>query len=148
MEPPNTLLEGEEECQSNESGWTMYIGSPIDHEDGNSDDDDDDDGEVDCYDEGILADAEVESDDSMASDASSGPSHYGLTNFQQKVEEKYHEEEYFPDHKKEIKKQENQVVEKKVEKKQMVFMNNKGKDSVQCSGKVKVKKNHWVGTRK
>ncbi|KAL7171364.1 hypothetical protein ACSBR2_036086 [Camellia fascicularis] len=82
-----SALGGSEECGSSESGWTMYIASPIhgdsnyeyddyddlgtdkkgdDNNDGDDDDDDDD-----------------ESDDSMASDASSGPSHpelpYGST---------------------------------------------------------------------
>ncbi|KAL5818109.1 hypothetical protein ACOSQ3_026487 [Xanthoceras sorbifolium] len=68
---------GAEECQSSESGWTMYIGSPIhgdDDDDGHSDDDDGD------YDDDIdhdtEANREVDSDDSMASDASSGIAHY------------------------------------------------------------------------
>ncbi|KAG8475830.1 hypothetical protein CXB51_032771 [Gossypium anomalum] len=68
---------GIEECHSSESGWTMYIGSPIhggdDSGDGHSEKADD---------EGVYgvdnhADEEADSDDSMASDASSGPSHKG-----------------------------------------------------------------------
>ncbi|PPS08914.1 hypothetical protein GOBAR_AA11727 [Gossypium barbadense] len=46
MEPSN-IFGGAEECHSSESGWTMYID----------------------------ANHEAETDDSMASDASSGPSH-------------------------------------------------------------------------
>ncbi|KAJ9173121.1 hypothetical protein P3X46_016287 [Hevea brasiliensis] len=68
-----------EECGCSESGWTMHIASPMqedenecsdndnDHNtianDGNANDDDDDD------------DGVQDSDDSMASDASSGPHH-------------------------------------------------------------------------
>ncbi|OWM65185.1 hypothetical protein CDL15_Pgr008772 [Punica granatum] len=79
-----------EDCHSSESGWTMYIGSPA-----HDDDDDDDDGntsksidEEDEEDEGDDEDGsgnnknknghqeDEETDDSMASDASSGPSYY------------------------------------------------------------------------
>uniref|UniRef100_A0A164UWW0 Uncharacterized protein n=1 Tax=Daucus carota subsp. sativus TaxID=79200 RepID=A0A164UWW0_DAUCS len=54
----------EEECQSSESGWTMYIGSPAD---------DDDDGEAknDVEEQYKGGGGDVESDDSMLSDASS-----------------------------------------------------------------------------
>ncbi|PPD84856.1 hypothetical protein GOBAR_DD18216 [Gossypium barbadense] len=71
---------GIEECHSSESGWTMYIGSPIhggdDSGDGHSEKADD---------EGVYgvdnhADEQADSDDSMASDASSaslqGKHHY------------------------------------------------------------------------
>ncbi|XP_035541694.1 rRNA biogenesis protein rrp36-like [Juglans regia] len=87
------MFGGTEECHSSESGWTMYIGSPIygdddddsdngthddedhDGDDGDDDDDDDDDGNQDD-----------DSDDSMASDASSGPSH-SLAVFKHEEEE-------------------------------------------------------------
>ncbi|KAJ9140631.1 hypothetical protein P3X46_031256 [Hevea brasiliensis] len=68
---------------SNESGWTTYIASPIQekhHQHHHLDDDDDDDhstnGQAD-YRKGNYnkVDDGTESDDSMASDASSGPSH-------------------------------------------------------------------------
>ncbi|KAJ6726427.1 hypothetical protein OIU79_004558 [Salix purpurea] len=49
-----------------ESGWTSYIASPIKE---NNSDDDSDDKQGDCR------KGNYESDDSMASDASSGPSH-------------------------------------------------------------------------
>ncbi|KAB1212798.1 hypothetical protein CJ030_MR5G011898 [Morella rubra] len=79
------MLGGTEECHSSESGWTMYIGSPTyddddsdenrhsaaDGNDAGSDDDDDDD------DDKNEANRDEDSDDSMASDASSGPSHQG-----------------------------------------------------------------------
>ncbi|XVF54516.1 hypothetical protein PTKIN_Ptkin05aG0186700 [Pterospermum kingtungense] len=79
---PSKIFGGNEECHSSESGWTMYIGSPIQ---GGDDDDDDDGGhtEADGADNGGHGDEtdanhEAESDDSMASDASSGPSHQGV----------------------------------------------------------------------
>ncbi|XP_069153917.1 protein SOB FIVE-LIKE 1 [Solanum lycopersicum] len=68
-----------EECNSNESGWTMYIGSPYRE----YNDEDDDEGTP------MKGDDHVEdggSDDSMTSDASSGPSHQGVvlcTNIEQ-----------------------------------------------------------------
>lgn len=61
---------GAEECNSCESGWTMYIASPMHADDSGDDSGDDYDGD----DGGIAAGDDV-SDDSMASDASSGPSH-------------------------------------------------------------------------
>ncbi|KAG9160047.1 hypothetical protein Leryth_005786 [Lithospermum erythrorhizon] len=72
MDSSKEFEEGEE-CQSSESGWTMYIGSSTEDEESKDNDDDvamnleevDDDDEVKKNDE---------SDDSMASDASSGPS--------------------------------------------------------------------------
>ncbi|OMO70049.1 hypothetical protein COLO4_28804 [Corchorus olitorius] len=75
------IFGGNEECHSSESGWTMYIGSPIQ----GGGDDDGDDGEseeaaaVFNGNNGGRANgtADHDSDDSMASDASSGPSHYG-----------------------------------------------------------------------
>ncbi|PIA57567.1 hypothetical protein AQUCO_00600347v1 [Aquilegia coerulea] len=67
MDASDHVFEEAEECTSNESGWTMYIASPM-HDD---DDDENDDGD--------LSDGEEheddDSDDSMLSDASSGPSH-------------------------------------------------------------------------
>nr|XP_043618155.1 protein SOB FIVE-LIKE 4-like [Erigeron canadensis] len=68
-----------EECQSSESGWTMYIGG------GSSMDDDYGGGGV-VYDgssrknKGVVVKDEddEDTDDSMASDASSGPSHLHL----------------------------------------------------------------------
>ncbi|KAI3726821.1 hypothetical protein L1987_66627 [Smallanthus sonchifolius] len=76
--------DGTEECQSSESGWTMYIGSSMD-----DDDDDDGGGGGDAggvYDggggggrkKGTVKDEDEDTDDSMASDASSGPSHLHL----------------------------------------------------------------------
>ncbi|KAL2546299.1 uncharacterized protein Fot_15799 [Forsythia ovata] len=70
------ILEGTEECSSSESGWTMYIASPVDEY--NLVDEEDDGGSIDKQEDGLHAkdDAgDTDSDDSMASDASSGPSH-------------------------------------------------------------------------
>ncbi|KAH7851963.1 hypothetical protein Vadar_018912 [Vaccinium darrowii] len=62
-----------EECNSSESGWTMYIGSPITNDDHSDDGDKDDDGD---HEHDVKHDEDDhDSDDSMASDASSGPSH-------------------------------------------------------------------------
>ncbi|KAK9278401.1 hypothetical protein L1049_027966 [Liquidambar formosana] len=66
------IFEGTEECHSSESGWTMYIGSPT-H--GTDDDDDDDKSHSLDRDDDYKGDDGNYSDDSMASDASSGPSH-------------------------------------------------------------------------
>ena len=78
------ILGSKEEYGSSVSGWTMYIGSPV-QEKYNCDDDDDDDHSNDeqgdeCnkyyhgYDHDDDDDANGKSDDSMASDASSRPS--------------------------------------------------------------------------
>lgn len=136
----------------------MYIGSPVD-KDGHSDDNDDDE-ENDNLDYGGThhhADPEDhESDDSMASDASSGPSHYGvnpLGNFYQEGGEGYDEYNKYCLHRKAIsktKENKTKIVEKRVEKKkEMVFINTtKGKAPVQGSGIAKVRKHHWLGKEK
>ncbi|XP_071927925.1 protein SOB FIVE-LIKE 3-like [Coffea arabica] len=81
MDDPSENIGGREECNSSESGWTMYIASPV-HENNpeNDDDDDDDDNytERKGYKDYPSDDGgDPASDDSMASDASSGPSHQG-----------------------------------------------------------------------
>ncbi|KAK7304213.1 hypothetical protein RJT34_15336 [Clitoria ternatea] len=134
MEPPHVMLGGAEECHSSESGWTMYIGSPIEEDahcvDEENDDDDDNNRDYDYDYEGTQADPEVESDDSMASDASSGPSHYGIinalgsgydgfTHYQQKEEEEYCG--------KDKRATACKAKEKKVQKNDTVFINAKGK---------------------
>ena len=142
----------------------MYIGSPINHEDENFDHDYEDNNKVHYY-QGIhqtQVDAGIESDDSMASDASSGPSQHAV-NFQplgiyeggyddlRHLKKNVEEGEYVNDkvyeyycldhQKKGDRKKENQVGEKNGEKKQ--------KTQVQGGGKVKVRKNQRVGgTRK
>lgn len=77
MDPSSKIYGGHhaaEECQSNESGWTMYLGSRIDGEndhhqhDQDHSDDEHHDGKTHGYDH------KDDSDDSMVSDASSGPS--------------------------------------------------------------------------
>ncbi|KZV18622.1 hypothetical protein F511_03516 [Dorcoceras hygrometricum] len=69
-----------EECSSNESGWTMYIASPDQELDY---DDYEDEEEYIIGEQTYTKDPdkhteEVDSDDSMASDASSGPSYQGI----------------------------------------------------------------------
>ncbi|KAJ8752419.1 hypothetical protein K2173_004055 [Erythroxylum novogranatense] len=72
------IFGSKEECNSCESGWTMYIGSPIYGDDVDA-----------CSDEAANKNEgnrrnynhAEESDDSMASDASSGPSHQGTAHF-------------------------------------------------------------------
>lgn len=130
------MLGVEEECHSNESGWTMYIGSPRDEDAQHCDDDDHHHHsflEEDYDYESAAAAAQhcdVESDDSMASDASSGPSKS----------------------KEQVKKNNKYCSEKKVEKKNeiMAFANSmdKAPAAVQNGSKVKVNKNYRVGTRK
>ncbi|KAJ0094208.1 hypothetical protein Patl1_16591 [Pistacia atlantica] len=81
---PSKIVGCKEEHSSSVSGWTMYIGSPV-HE---TDRDDDDEHDHSYYHEGHNYkdklcyendDANDNSDDSMASDASSGPSHHELS---------------------------------------------------------------------
>ncbi|CAI9768053.1 unnamed protein product [Fraxinus pennsylvanica] len=64
------IVEDKAECGSNVSGWTTYIASP-EHDDDDEEEDEDHtiDRKADARDSG-----DGESDDSMASDASSGPS--------------------------------------------------------------------------
>nr|XP_012568842.1 uncharacterized protein LOC101510216 [Cicer arietinum] len=71
---------GVEGCSSSESGWTMYIDSPLQEDDARCSNEND--GYREIYGKnwrrkqgGSKVDEE-ESDDSMASDASSGPIHY------------------------------------------------------------------------
>ena len=71
-------LSGAEGCSSSESGWTMYIASPMQEDDaGCSNDSEEND---DFYggnkkEKQRMKIDDAESDDSMASDASSGPVH-------------------------------------------------------------------------
>ncbi|QCE13978.1 hypothetical protein DEO72_LG11g976 [Vigna unguiculata] len=127
MEPPHVMVGAEEECHSNESGWTMYIGSPRD-EDAHCYDKEEKGYSLDYdYENDAEADADVESDDSMASDASSGPSQYGgITQFQKKEEVK---NKHCSDHKASKSKGNHQVVEKRAEKNhsKMVLISSKGK---------------------
>ncbi|KAL6994998.1 hypothetical protein U1Q18_005133, partial [Sarracenia purpurea var. burkii] len=70
------IIGNAEECHSSESGWTMYIGSPIRSYEHDEDDDDDNDNTDDNDDsDDYCVKPEDDSDDSMASDASSGRSH-------------------------------------------------------------------------
>lgn len=82
MESSKQLL-GTEGCSSSESGWTMYIDSPI-HEEakkyGYDDDDDHDEHNDDDHDEDQVTNhregSDADTDDSMVSDASSRPYSY------------------------------------------------------------------------
>lgn len=148
---PSQIFGGEEECESSESGWTMYIGSPIEDVDEELSDDGDNDDDDDI----TQADPEVESDDSMASDASSGPSHNNqhwgngkggyddLAGFKKMIGEKYDDGLG----KNENKTLENQRKGEKVEKKKMIFIDGKSKSPVQVGCNGKVRKNYWVGKR-
>lgn len=83
MESSKQLL-GTEGCSSSESGWTMYIDSPIHEEAEEYDDDDDDDrdehNDDDDHDENHVTNhtkgSDADTDDSMVSDASSRPNSY------------------------------------------------------------------------
>ncbi|XP_031390728.1 uncharacterized protein LOC116203203 [Punica granatum] len=85
MESPNSDLQGpEEELSSSESGWTMYIASPMeeDVEDAEEEEEEEEAESIELSwargkDKFIRRDSsEEESDDSMASDASSGKLHH------------------------------------------------------------------------
>lgn len=144
---PSQIFGVSEECHSSESGWTMYIGSPAD---GSSDadadapsdhDDDDEDGRTkSCY-----ANHQDDSDDSMASDASSGPSHQqghpfgghgrlknpnGLPLFKTKTKKPLMEKPR---------------AERKEVKDKLVLVGQNPKSSVQSSSKVR--KSIWMGKR-
>lgn len=134
-----------EECNSSESGWTMYIGSPItndDHsDDGDKDDDGDDDGD---HEHDVKHDEDGhDSDDSMASDASSGPSHRQNSWGNGKDEGKK---------KCSIKKAKDPVEKKgyegkkKEKEEESVFAAKKASVGVQSSEKVR--KTSWFGKRK
>lgn len=140
---PSKKFGSEEECESSESGWTMYIGSHIE---------DDSDGDIDNMDdEGRTHQADPEddeSDDSMVSDASSGPiqqhgKDYGFKQVVVEVEEKqYDDENKYCLEKKANKTLEKQRNGKKVENKEKKFAdgNGKGKPSVQGGGKGRKRK--------
>ncbi|KDP24307.1 hypothetical protein JCGZ_25603 [Jatropha curcas] len=70
---------GTEGCSSSESGWTMYIASPMEEDDNECSDHvvDDNDHNTIAIDGNFNDEGgdEQDSDDSMASDASSGPNH-------------------------------------------------------------------------
>ncbi|GER29823.1 suppressor of phytochrome b 5 [Striga asiatica] len=67
------ILDGDEECSSSESGWTMYIASSPDID--NADNlEEEEEADVSLGKQGCKKDDDdVDSDDDMASDASSGP---------------------------------------------------------------------------
>ncbi|KAI4335854.1 hypothetical protein L6164_014459 [Bauhinia variegata] len=140
-----------EECHSSDSGWTMYIGSPID-DDGHSDDGD------------TEANREDNSDDSMASDASSGPCHHRNPwgNYEEGKGQSHgkaadcqqaaaQEEEFDDDKCYSIANQtkERKIAGKKLEKKEVLFIgNNKGKAPAHSGGKARIHQNHRLGKRK
>ncbi|KAL6324529.1 hypothetical protein AAG906_013341 [Vitis piasezkii] len=69
------LLSCTEGCSSSESGWTMYIASPM-HEGDSECSGNDDDNNIHITNFNYGDGKDEGSDDSMASDASSGPSHH------------------------------------------------------------------------
>ncbi|XP_059598525.1 protein SOB FIVE-LIKE 3 [Vitis vinifera] len=73
MEPKH--FPGTEGCSSSESGWTMYIASPM-HEGDSECSGNDDDNNIHITNFNYGDGKDEGSDDSMASDASSGPSHH------------------------------------------------------------------------
>ncbi|XP_028753743.1 uncharacterized protein LOC114713300 [Neltuma alba] len=134
---------GAEECYSGESGWTMYIGSTIDDYDEDEDVDNDHTPQAEVEDD--------ESDDSMASDASSGPSHY--VNPWENIEGGYGmAEDQEQDEKSFLAKKENnrtrvkQIAERKEEDNETVFIDDEGEAPDQDDGKVR--RNFRMGKRK
>ncbi|KAL4280634.1 hypothetical protein GQ457_03G017810 [Hibiscus cannabinus] len=69
---PSEMFGAAEECHSNESGWTMYIGEGETQSEA-----DQDCAHASATETDAKHGAEPETDDSMASDASSGPNHQG-----------------------------------------------------------------------
>ncbi|EOY22211.1 hypothetical protein QUC31_007615 [Theobroma cacao] len=159
---PSKILGGTEECHSSESGWTMYIGSPIQ---GGDDDDDDGHSDADAYaaNYGGHADEteinhEADSDDSMASDASSGPSHqghrygnmeegHGTSHLNDEVEG---EGNYYLDKeaKKSLEKQKLGMKKKEDKEDQKERMTLKAKGAATPRSGSKVRKSIWLGKRK
>ncbi|XP_022135292.1 uncharacterized protein LOC111007289 isoform X2 [Momordica charantia] len=145
-----------EECHSSESGWTMYIGSPAG---GSSDADADaapsgDDGEDEDEDEDCYGNNQDESDDSMASDASSGPSHqvghpFGgngrVKNPNPHGLKQQSEVKFCFETKTKKPLMEKQRAERKEVKEKLVLVGQKPKTSVQSSSKVR--KSIWMGKK-
>ncbi|KAA8541106.1 hypothetical protein F0562_025069 [Nyssa sinensis] len=147
------IFGGAEECHSSESGWTMYIGSPI-HGDDDGDDHSTDDGDEEEDDKN--ANHEDDSDDSMASDASSGPSHrehpwrngeggHGMAQY------KHQEDKGDVKHCSYKKKAKNPVEKKgnekrKGEKEESLFTAKGANVSIQSDARAR--KNSWTGQRK
>lgn len=146
---------GTEECQSSESGWTMYIGSPM----AGGDDDDDESYSING---GTIHDANEEhnggghgddSDDSMASDASSGPSYrcgngengYGGMAYLKHDEKK----DKYKSEKKETKPamEKQRGIRRKEEREELVFVAKRANTTPLQSGD-KVRRNSWMGKRK
>lgn len=75
-----------DECSSSESGWTTYLASPIhDDKDYENEDDENEDEHISTHHQVNIYENEEKSDDSMASDASSGPSHLEVSNDRSKT---------------------------------------------------------------
>ncbi|XAR51257.1 hypothetical protein NMG60_11005828 [Bertholletia excelsa] len=137
-----------EECHSSESGWTMYIVSPV-HSDINEGDED---GENDYY----TVEPGDDSDDSMASDASSGQIHRGNLWENGKGSSpamtEYERQEVQSDRKKGSEKttklqvEKNRYKAKKKEKKEPVFSAKEANVGIEST--VKARKNGWFGKRK
>ncbi|KAJ6759713.1 hypothetical protein OIU79_024722 [Salix purpurea] len=137
-----------EECHSSESGWTMYLGSPIQDDGGGGGGDDENSDDGDSSDGGGSDNKSYndDSDDSMASDASSGPSHHGIAHL--KKEQDKHVGEYQMEMKAN-KPKENKKAEsgRKEEKEAMAFME-KGADNASAQSGSKVRKTCLMGKRK
>ncbi|KAJ0049130.1 hypothetical protein Pint_16335 [Pistacia integerrima] len=143
-----------EECQSCESGWTMYIGSDHDDEEQSNDtgdyvdnnngsDDDDDDDDTD-------GDDDDDSDDSMASDASSGPSYpYGNGEGTRKHIKKGEDDSSGKKSKRQMEKQNAQVQLRRSheEKEEAIMFAAAERASAQSDSKVRTA-NVWIGKRK
>lgn len=85
MESFNNLLDAEG-CSSSESGWTTYIASPMEEDDAEcseNDDHEDDKRRVMAICKPVKKNDDGDSDDSLASDASSGTSYRRHTHSKQ-----------------------------------------------------------------
>ncbi|KAF5202543.1 hypothetical protein FRX31_007868 [Thalictrum thalictroides] len=151
------VFEEAEECTSNESGWTMYIASPM-----HDDDDDGDLSDGEEHDDGEDNEGN-DSDDSMLSDASSGPcSHlleplgkvddgtHGIASFNNNKDE-YDDRKYYSYNKpncRQMEKKRGEGRNTKLEKRDQAseLVGNSSTSSVlSVSGTNKVRKFSWMG---
>ncbi|KAK8560007.1 hypothetical protein V6N13_061373 [Hibiscus sabdariffa] len=141
MEPSETFGAAEE-CHSNESGWTMYIGDDADGETQTEADQD-------CA-HATETDAKhgAETDDSMASDASSGPSHYGRFRAKHGVDEEDGRHCYSEKKAKKptVGKQKLETKRKQDKEERTIFKTKES--STRSPSDSYVKKNIWFGKRK
>ncbi|WOG93814.1 hypothetical protein DCAR_0313101 [Daucus carota subsp. sativus] len=139
MDTSNSQIFGgsQEECHSSESGWTMYIGSPV-----NEDNDDGDQVENDYVEDEYKGGGDVESDDSMVSDASSAMAANMHNMYQKQVKEDDEDVDLKQISRKVVKK-----VEKNANQGKKKDMESAGMNVAPAQSGNKVRRN-WLGRKK